>query len=69
MVGKLGFDNRLEQDGFEGVDEDEWVSKNYFNLFLLYILSFICSVRWLGYRKGYVFGKFCDSSPKYVLGK
>ena len=26
MVGKLGFDDRLEQDDFEGVDEDEWVS-------------------------------------------
>jgi len=26
MVGKLGLDDRLEQDNFEGVDEDEWVS-------------------------------------------
>eukprot|EP00111_Clytia_hemisphaerica_P015915 TCONS_00047027-protein len=24
MVGKLGLDDRLEQDDFEGVDEDEW---------------------------------------------
>ena len=27
MVDKLGLDDRLEQDDFEGVDEDEWVSK------------------------------------------
>lgn len=26
MVDKLGLDDRLEQDDFEGVDEDEWVS-------------------------------------------
>jgi len=33
MVGKLGLDDRLEQDNFEGVDEDEWVSTlPFFNI-------------------------------------
>lgn len=28
MVNKLDFDDKLEQDDFEGVDEDEWVGFN-----------------------------------------
>lgn len=27
MMGKLDVDDKLEQDNFEGVDEDEWVSE------------------------------------------
>ena len=32
MMNKLDFDDKLEQDEFEGVDEDEWVRLYLFNL-------------------------------------
>ena len=32
MMNKLDFDDKLEQDEFEGVDEGEWVRLYLFNL-------------------------------------
>ena len=44
MMGKLEVDHKLEQDKFEGVDEEEWVSYStlYFLQGLVLLLIFIC---------------------------
>lgn len=56
MVGKLGFDDRLEQDDFEGVDEDEWVS-------ITSILPFF----FFFYQKSLITSKVTLNSEKHAL--
>lgn len=41
MMKKLDIDDKLEQDDFEGVDEDEWVSWNVQILITTQIKLFI----------------------------